>query len=67
MKNTHDQMEPKEGIEKGPGGWTVHATFEGEVRYVGTFSEPKAAAIALELARIGVVAHSLGKKAADGR
>jgi len=55
-------MEPVEGIEKGPGGWVVNATVDGAIRYVGTFSEPKAAAIALELAKLGVVAPSLRKK-----
>lgn len=55
-------MEPVEGIEKGPGGWVVNATVDGVVRYVGTFGENKAAQIAFELARLGVVAPSLRKK-----
>ena len=55
-------MEPSEGIEKGPGGWVVNATVDGVVRYVGTYPERKAAEIALELARLGVVAPSLRKK-----
>lgn len=62
MKNTITQMEPSEGIEKGPGGWVVNATVDGAVRYVGTYPELKAAEIAYELARLGVVAPSLRKK-----
>ena len=62
MKKNKTTMEPSEGIEKGPGGWVVNATVDGAIRYVGTFAEEKAAQIAFELARLGVVAPSLRKK-----
>lgn len=55
-------MEPVEGIENSLKGWVVNATVDGEVRYCGTFAELKAAEIAFELARLGVVAPSLRKK-----
>jgi hypothetical protein len=62
MKNTVTQMEPQEGIEKSLKGWVVNATVDGEVRYCGTYPERKAAEIAFELAKLGVVAPSLRKK-----
>lgn len=55
-------MEPQEGIEKSLKGWVVNATVDGEVRYCGCFTELKAAQIAFELAKLGVVAPSLRKK-----
>lgn len=62
LKKNKTTMEPSEGIEKGPGGWVVNATVDGAIRYVGTFAEEKAAQIAYELAKLGVVAPSLRKK-----
>ena len=55
-------MEPQEGIEKSLKGWVVNATVDGVVRYCGTYPERKAAEIAFELAKLGVVAPSLRKK-----
>jgi hypothetical protein len=66
MKKQATQMEPQEGIEKSLKGWVVNATVDGVIRYVGCFDELKAAQIALELARLGVVAPSLRKKIDEG-
>ena len=61
MKNTDNQMEPKEGIQKGPGGYTAYAVIGGRARRLGCWPEQKGAEIAIELARIGVVAPDLRK------